>query len=352
MNLPNFAWVPLAPPEASVEPPPWVYRWALLAALVAGLGGLIQVSLGLTAGLAALLPIAMSALLFGMPHGAIDHLVAIGLLRQRLTLSVLAAVAGAYVAIAVVYGLVWVVAPGAALVFFLIITVIHWGHADAAFARITHPRSLLRDSPALYRCHAILRGLLPVGLPLVAFPQESQQFLESCTQLVGVSAPELGLARTALLYTIAGLVLVENCWLIYRQIRGRGADAWRLLTETVLLLVFFSLVPPLIAIGWYFCLWHGLRHVLRLMRYAPPEDASGRRCSLDPAVRLFFRRAAPFTLVPLLCLGGLGLMLSSQAEPESWLALYLVLISTLTLPHMILVAWMDRTELAASPNRG
>ncbi|HKK18115.1 MAG TPA: beta-carotene 15,15'-dioxygenase, Brp/Blh family, partial [Opitutales bacterium] len=177
---------------------------------------------------------------------------------------------------------------------------------------------------------------------LLAFPEASTAFLQNCLALFLDRPPGIGIWKAPIAVLLFALVGTE-IMLLLRS--AKTAGSLPLLAETVLLLALFALVPPLAAIGWYFCLWHGLRHVLRLCRYSserkPEAGPSG-------ALALFFYRALPFTLLSLVFLALAGLALPTAGEPARWVALYLVLISALTFPHIMLVEWMDRRAVTST----
>jgi len=76
------------------------------------------------------LPFALSVVLLGLPHGAVDHLAALRLARQRLRAGPLLAVLTAYLAVGLAYYAVWVAAPLAAFALFIALTWFHWGQGD------------------------------------------------------------------------------------------------------------------------------------------------------------------------------------------------------------------------------
>lgn len=332
-----FAWCPLTPPAGSSRVR-WIETAARLGMLGAIGGGILQVSLGWIEGAALFLPLIASALLFGLPHGAVDHLVVMGLAGLKLRPRALAAVCGVYLLLAALFASLWVFTPSLAVVAFLLMTIYHWGWADTAYEMTCRSPVSLGKSPGLRLVHSALRGLIPIGLPFVSFPQETAAFVQSCTAIFADAAPPTGSWRNVIAAALVLLFCAELAFLLrQRGTNGRG----RMFFETLVLIGFFSLVPPLVAIGWYFCLWHGLRHVLRLCRYA---DRSGEGMPSPRALLLFFRRALPFTLasVGLLLLAALFLPVSGNLS--DWIALYLVLISALTFPHVLLVMWMDHRE--------
>lgn len=335
-----FAWQALPPPAYGSEPA-WIHRAARSGAVIALAGGLLQLGFGFQHGAVALLPLAVSALLFGLPHGAIDHLVALGLAGKGLNTRSLFCVAGLYLLLSILYGCLWLTAPGLAIVGFLMMTTYHWGQADTAFDALRFPDGPLSQCRLFRVTHSAIRGAIPIGLPLLVFPEQSTDFLLGCIGLfVEEPNPHINLYRPWVGSFIA-LLLGAELFMLWRHRSASGSRSF--LLETGLLIAIFTLLPPLIAIGWYFCLWHGLRHVLRLTRYGPAQ--TGTRSGFR-ALGLFFYRALPFTLLSLLFLGLLGLSLPTESAPGRWIALYLVLISTLTFPHMLLVEWMDRTEFS------
>ncbi len=118
-------------------------------------------------------------------------------------------------------------------------------------------------------------------------------------------------------------------------------------------------MPPVLAVGLYFTLWHAPRHVARLVLLDP---AGSRYLGAGRPIRALARfaaEAAPLTLLALVLLVALLLAVPRAAgDPGSLLALYLVLISALTLPHAVIVALMDarqgvwRRSPAGGPRHG
>ena len=112
--------------------------------------------------------------------------------------------------------------------------------------------------------------------------------------------------------------------------------------EVALLWVYFAVVPPILAVGVYFCLWHALRHVARLLLSA--EDAARELAMGETTAALgrFARDAAPLTAVSLAVFAGLWLAVpNAPGDRAGYLGLYLVGIAVLTLPHVAVVTWMD-----------
>jgi Brp/Blh family beta-carotene 15,15'-monooxygenase len=321
-------------------------RTAVAAALFLVAAGVLQTALGFADGWPAFAPLVLSVILFGLPHGAIDHLVVLGLAGQPLRPRPLAIVVVAYLLVAVAVILCWRIAPALALVGFLTLTAFHWGRADVQFDRIV----LFPGSPVSASAGAIdtaLRGAVPMGLPFVAFPAETSAFTTACQRVFGAEHP---IDFASLRMGVAVLIIV--LWVAHLAVHFRAfrrpcaSSDRRILLESVLLTTFFTLVPPITAIGWYFCWWHGLRHVLRLCRYDGPTHLTPPR--LPARLRRFYLQAIPATVASI---GLLALLLTALPVNEKvgldWIAAYLVFISALTLPHILVVEWMDRRESSA-----
>ena len=304
------------------------------------------------------LPFAASLVFLGLPHGAVDHLAPARLLARKPWPRPMLVVGLVYLILSGLYLALWFASPAAAFVLFIALTWFHWGGGDLySLLAITRARYL--ETEGLRLLTLLVRGGLPMLVPLLAFPEVYRSTAQSLIGLFdpGASAsldwafsPAFGLLAGALFIALVLCTLVLG----YRRARAiEDRAAWREdAFETVLLAAYFAFVPPLLAVGLYFCLWHSARFVARLMLL---DGASPlREGRLVPALRAFLLDAAPLTTVALVMLAGLYLMVPESPEGvPAALALYLVLISALTLPHVAVVLWMDREEgLFASPNSG
>jgi Brp/Blh family beta-carotene 15,15'-monooxygenase len=290
-------------------------------------------------------PLLAGLFCFGLPHGALDHLVPARLgvpwsrrpLRVGAYLLLYLALAGAALAL-------WYLLPRLAFVGFLLLTVAHWGHGDLRFWE-----QFWGYRPPHWGAWVIgfVRGALPIALPVLAFPETAASLYHHAALGLGLVAAPLPLAapqvawplRTTL---VAALVLYGVA--AVRAAPRRVALAADLF-EVALLLVLFALTPAYFAVGVYFVFWHAPRHLARLMllRRADAEAVAAGRLG-GPLYRLA-RDTLPLTLAALSLLGGLyGVAAARVSTLEGFVALYLVLISALTLPHAVVVALMDVWE--------
>ncbi len=298
-----------------------------------------------------LLPLVLSAALFGLPHGAIDHLVPGKVLGQPLALRQMGVFLTAYIIPVFVMIGVWAVAPVAGFVFFILLTWFHWGlgdlHAVLAFSGADFLNSRAHRALA-----ALIRGALPMMVPLVFSPGDYSMTAEAVASSFGaVNMNAIAWAfgssfRASVAVVLLTLIVISAGFTLPRARRDGQMRAWWVYVgEVGLLLAYFALVPPLLAIGVYFCLWHSTRHIARLLLLDEPSTAALERGQTGVALGRFFRQAAPLTGVALAMLGGLYVLVPTQ--PDDLLAavgLYLALIAGLTVPHTLVVTWMDAVQ--------
>ncbi|WP_318567762.1 Brp/Blh family beta-carotene 15,15'-dioxygenase [Salinigranum marinum] len=300
-------------------------------------------------------PFVASVLVFGLPHGAVDHLApartaGTGRWRSMIGVGLLYLVAGGG------YLAWWFLDPVSAAVFFILLTWAHWGQGDVyallAFVDAEHLSTRAERGLAL-----VVRGGLPMVAPLAFHPAEYRRVASAFVALFGgpVAALDPFFTPTARLVAGGGLLALT--------LVGVGVGAWRVrggaarhpwavdVGELALLWVFFAVLPPVLAVGLYFTLWHALRHIARLLLVDPGSREALTAGDAADALGRFARDAAPLTAVSLLGFVGLALVVPGAEslgaladDPDGLLALYLVGIAVLTLPHVVVVTWMDRVQ--------
>ena len=293
-------------------------------------------------------PLIVSVGLLGLPHGAVDHLVIPRWRGDRPDSRWFGIIAGVYLLVGGLYAVVWFVAPVVAFVAFILMTWYHWGEGELYPLRDFVGVDYLdrRDTQALT---VLVRGGAPMLVPLVAFPAEYAFVAETLVGLFDAGAAD----ALAPLFTPearlgVGLVYAASAVgaLGLGYLRTDATEAWRIdAVEIGVLTGFFLVVPPILAIGIYFCFWHSIRHVARtILLHDPSATAVERGDVLGPAAQ-FARDAAPLTVVSVLLLGGLyALVPASPTDVPDLVGLYLVLIAVLTLPHVVVVTWLDREQ--------
>ena len=293
------------------------------------------------------LPFAASLVFLGLPHGAVDHLVPARLSGRSVTPGSVLAVAGLYAAFAAAVLVLWFISPLAAFALFIAVTWFHWGQGDLYALRAVFGVPYL-DSRYARVLAVFVRGGLPMLVPLLVFPRTYESVATSAVALFGGDMGGTfhfgpGFAAVG----SAGLAAAGACSLALGYRRSRAdRGAWLVdAGETLLLLGYLAVVPPVLAVGAYFCLWHAPRHIARLMLLDGPSAAALERGWFVPAAARFLRDSAPLTLLAIVLLAGLYVLVPRMAGGwEALLGVYLVLLSALTPPHVAVVSLMDRRQ--------
>ncbi len=256
---------------------------------------------------------AVCALLFIaviIPHGAIDWSVAKRLL-PNLGAPRFFTFYGASMALMAV---LWWFSPSASLVLFLALSVYHFGVSDTTELPdrgFTLPRAA--------------HGLLVVALMTGAAPLT----LSSVLTVLGIVVNASTVAGAAQLIVVATYVSLGVQ-------ASRSNKVRRLFADDSVLIVLFVVASPLLAITTYLALWHSWTHLSNMCR------AVGRGSNL-------LREATPYTLIPTVVLA-VALSQTNIATPNI-LAVAIVGLSVLTVPHALLVSRFLRVSGAAYDSR-
>jgi Brp/Blh family beta-carotene 15,15'-monooxygenase len=270
------------------------------AFLIAALGALALVTGGVgipfTWQLALLV---FSVALLGLPHGAIDPLVARrkGIWRNPASLANFLAL---YLLLAGAYGLFWWLAPGLALTAFLLYAACHFsGDWEAVL-----------DSRFRW-----LLGLAIVALPTWSHPEQVGQLFsvlsnDAATNIIVSAGQLVGPAVLA-----GGVALAVLAW---RKSAASGI-------EITLLLATASLLPPLVFFAIYFGLLHSPRHLF--------EELGKLRL---PASKVVLTSGVTLLATALLAVAAWP-VLGAASFDESVIRLVFIGLASLTVPHMLLV---------------
>ncbi|WP_148613096.1 beta-carotene 15,15'-dioxygenase, Brp/Blh family [Nocardioides rubriscoriae] len=262
----------------------------------------------------------VGGLLVALPHGAVDHL-APRWRESRRTVPLVPLMLG-YAALAAVAWAVLRTWPLFGLVVLLVLSVVHFGFGEATF-------HTLRSGPApgsALRAAGLGVGLVAVLLPILTHAREAAPYLH-------VMAPgwdgRLGPAWEAAL--VAAVLAVALLTALAALLCGHRVVA----AEVVLLVVLAVAAPPAVAVATYVGWWHAVRHTAVLV--TEERAVTGSR-----ALRSLAVRAAAPTLAAALTLAGLWWWAGGDAL--SFVSEQIWLLAALTVPHGLVVAWLDRTR--------
>jgi len=288
-------------------PLPWPSRLVLLAGPALALSALVPPN-------AQCLSALLAVIVLGVPHGALDGEIARSLLRPRFGRAWFPIFSVPYLALFALVLLSWHLAPIPTLAAFLAASVWHFGSEDAPGTRL----------------EAVVRGGLPIAVPVLAHPTATTAVFAAIAAAPLPQPPEWLLDASLVWLALAAV------WAGRMALRRQGHP----LVVPALLAGVFIALPPLTAFAIYFVCVHAPAHTAALIRN--PRRAPRVR---DGRSAIFL--ALPITGLTLL-IGAALWPLYAGALPQRLLCLTLQVLAALTLPHMLLDAWLTRRERAAA----
>lgn len=269
--------------------------------------------------------------LVGIPHGATDHLIFLQLRSSFLGSRGIEQFYVNYLLLMAAYSVLWWLVPSAALAFFLLLSIYHFGQSNWNYVRFSNKM----QAGVTY----LVWGSFVLLIPIIWNFDAASGIIASITR----SEPlELSLgARQALCM----LLLLSNVWLIVylrvQQLIERKNFRDELLNLLVMS-VLFSFTPLLLSFVVYFVFWHSMSSMADQIQFFNKK-------SPDYNWKSYVRQALPLSLI---AVGGLVLLyiLQSQLGFQANIGLLFIFISVVTLPHMILIELLyhewDAPELA------
>jgi Brp/Blh family beta-carotene 15,15'-monooxygenase len=271
--------------------------------------------------------VATVALAIGIPHGALDHLVA----RPTGSGSTMFGFVVRYVLTAVVALVAILIFNMIGFVLILVMSAVHFGIGDTAFIAEIDKRTVTKPMPLSW-LYAISAGFVPVIIPLTKSTSESA-LQEINVNIVGWH----GGFNNVLLFAAAILAFTTFIALVVNK---RYRDAF-----DIALLVLLSVVaPPLIAFAVYFGCWHAVRHTARLTLVLPSSQKAFARGSTTKAFWSAVIPGLPALIGALVTAVAIGAF--TDFEGDSLLWTMLAIVWALTVPHMAATTRLDRGALA------
>jgi len=271
----------------------------------------------------------LSLVLLGMPHGAIDHLVFFRAAKRSITAWNLGLFIVAYIGVVAIFFLLWIWQPVICALAFLGLTAWHWGEGDRVYE--------WRRGNSKNAAFAWFRGSIPMMIPVIVHPESAIAVLEAGARVGGSVDPQWSFLEATWMRILLLAGLITLGWL------GRGADGYsrRLTMENLGLITLFALLPPLVAIAFYFVGWHSLRHIRVIAQWMkePIGDQKGRVNWAG-----FSLHAFPFTIPAVAAVGWMAWrdQAAGMAMDVAWVGSYLIWLWALTWPHSIVCLFAER----------
>jgi len=271
------------------------------------------------------LVIALIALLLGIPHGAIDHLITLPREPRRMFVAFI--VIYVLIAIAAGFGIANWNRVGFQVV--VLMSSLHFGFGDAAyFNEWRDSAGKARDTLFIGAIYALPAGFLPVVLPLT--DHRALRALERINPSIADWAGTL--TSTFRTTTLVFAAIAFLALLIARRLQKA--------LDLVLLACLSLIAPPLITFAIYFGCWHAVRHTARLVPKLPKAMLQVSKSAPSAAIR---EAIVPglYAVVGTLALAT-GLLLFARSHfCYGLLWSTLVIVWSLTVPHMATTARFD-----------
>ena len=271
--------------------------------------------------------LAVIALIIGIPHGALDHLVTLP--KNKPAKMALFVVIYVLIAVAAVWAILRWNVLGFQLV--VIMSAAHFGIGDAAFIAESERLNNRASKSLIDRLiYALPSGLLPVFVPL------SSDLTNSALAEVNPKLINWAGSSTNFIHLLVLLIAASSLFVLVLKRDDKSA------MDLALLAALSILTPPLVAFAIYFGLWHALRHTARLTLSLNKSEIAYQ--SNEPK-RAFINAVLPGT--PALIGTFIVAAILAAANPDNSRLLWsiLVVIWALTVPHMMVTAKLDKGAL-------
>ena len=318
--------LPVSADAAVCRPLQAAARLSRILVLTAVILGVAQV---IPPGSSVALLIAGIGFLAGVPHGGVDHLMAMRL-AGRSQIPVVAV----YAALA---ALAWAILQWGGPVALLLVVTLSAVHFGLGELEVT--TELAGWLPAIpVRVAIVVAGSGALLLPLA---RSGQQFNSVAT------AVSPGLARLIAMEPVrTGVLVLWIAGALVAVIASLLAHRRWCAVDVILIGMLGLLVQPLVAFAVWFGGWHAVRHCARMLGEEPGCAALLERGDSRAAWKRLARLAAPMSLAALAGVLVLAWFTATASDPTAALAGVLRLLLALTVPHMVVVWWLDRRVMA------
>lgn len=267
--------------------------------------------------------LAVGTVVIGIPHGATDDHVYRTLAGRR----GMPWFYGLYLLIALLYGVVWAVAPGFSLLLFLVISVYHFGQSNLFY-------TALPESSGGKKGIYLSWGAFNLATPILFRYEEAAPVIEA---ILGWSPVSIAAAHAAAPWVSTSLLLLNLGILFVLFVRNRLAlrDLLREIAGFGVLFALYATAPLFVSFIVYWAFWHSLNSAIEIA-----GTWTGRSAGQQMAA--FFRAAAPLTAVTFAGMALIFALTQAYGSREALVAMFFIIIAAITLPHMVIMEMLYR----------
>jgi len=234
----------------------------------------------------------------------------------------------AYILIAIIVIILWILIPYVSLIIFLTVASYHFGKEDTQF--------LIVENSYYNQFLFLLKGSLIVFAPMYFHFNETISifkllFIENENFYNFLDLIE---SKKILLYCII-LSTLANILLFTKNFELKKFTIFLDYFSIIIINYYFS---PLVAFTIYFCFLHSVRHSISLMSELDRDD-------LGNGFKIFVKKALPLTIITaIFCAIGLYLLNNTYNLESSILKIIFIGLASLTFPHILLEYLIEKNE--------
>lgn len=260
-------------------------------------------------------------LFIGIPHGAMDHVID-GAIEKWNPNSLNFRFYGWYLGAILGYSVLWYFYPGFSFLLFFLMTAYHFGQSDVYRLKISEEATAVLIP---------LRGLYLILLILFGDLQFSSEVIGTVTNfnIIEWVLPY----QVAIDFLVISVILIYLLLLLIYNIKAKKGlkESALNMSEVLMLYLLFFYVDSLVAFAIYFGFWHSYEHVKVMAGFLKSKTGE------NLTVKSFYEKALSFSLIIYLLMLFMYNILDAFGEANLMIAILLIAISVLTLPHMIVV---------------
>ncbi len=266
-------------------------------------------------------------LIIGVSHGSLDHLKGKKLLKI-FELENISIFYFAYLLLAMLITIFWIIFPSITLIFFLIVASYHFGKEDTQF--------LIHENSYFNQFLFFLKGSLIILAPLFFHFDETISIFKLLLIENENFYSKLNFIENNKLLNI-GIILsiISSIFLFIKKFE---------IKKFIIFFDFFSIIiinyyfTPLIAFTIYFCFLHSIRHSISLIFELDQENQIN-------GFLTFLKKAFPLTIfTATICLLSLYFLNKNYGFDSSILKLIFIGLASLTFPHILLEYLIEKNE--------
>ncbi len=234
----------------------------------------------------------------------------------------------AYILIAFIVIIFWILIPYVSLIIFLMVASYHFGKEDTQF--------LIVENSYYNQFLFLLKGSLVVFAPMYLHFDETISifrllFIENENFYNFLDLIE---SKKILLYCII-LSTLSNILLFTKNFELKKFTIFLDYFSIIIINYYFS---PLVAFTIYFCFLHSVRHSISLMSELDRDN-------LGNGFKIFVKKALPLTIITaIFCAIGLYLLNNTYNLESSILKIIFIGLASLTFPHILLEYLIEKNE--------